>query len=106
MKEAYRKQFGEENSIVKVNLAKGEIKLYAEKVIVEHVTNPITEISLKEAASFTQVPELALKILIEIPLRTLSSSAVMAARQVFMQGIAERKKEYLANIFQQNWGRL
>jgi len=33
MKEAYKKHFGEENAVVKVNLAKGEIKLYAEKVV-------------------------------------------------------------------------
>jgi len=106
MKEAYKKHFGEENSVVKVNLAKGEIKLYAEKTIVDHVTNPITEISQKEALSFTADPKIGEKVLIEIPIRTLSSSAVMAARQVFMQKIAEKRKEHLANIFSTKLGQI
>lgn len=99
MKEAYKKHFGEENSVVKVNLAKGEIKLYAEKVVVEHVTNPTVEIGETEAKKFTENPKIGDTILIEIPMRMLSPSAVMASRQVFMQKIAERKREHLVNLF-------
>jgi len=99
IKEAYKKHFGEENAVVKVNLAKGEIKLYAEKTIVEHVMNPVMEISPKEALNFTDNPKAGEHVLIEIPIRTLSSSAVMAARQVFMQRIAERRKEHLVDLF-------
>jgi len=106
IKEAYKKQFGEENAVVKVNLARGEMRLYAEKTIVEHVTNPVNEISQKEALSFTENPKVGESVLIEIPIRTLSSSAVMAARQVFMQRIAERKKEHLVNLFANDVGHI
>ncbi|PMP81523.1 MAG: transcription termination/antitermination protein NusA, partial [Caldisericum exile] len=72
IKEAYKKHFGEENSVVKVNLAKGEIRLYAEKTIVEHVMNPLAEISPKEALNFTDNPKVGEKVLIEIPIKMLS----------------------------------
>ncbi|MEF3244507.1 MAG: transcription termination factor NusA [Caldisericaceae bacterium] len=106
MKEAYKKQFGEENAVVKINLAKGEIKLYAEKIVVERVINPVLEISLKEASKFETEAKLGDKILIEIPLKSLNSSAIMAARQVFMQGVAEKRKEHLAAIFSEKLGQI
>jgi len=65
MKEAYKKHFGEENAVVKVNLAKGEIKLYAEKVVVEHVTNPTVEIGETEAKNSQKTQKLVTLFLLK-----------------------------------------
>ena len=90
---AYRKTFGEHNSVVKVNLAKGEVKLYAEKRIVEQVDNPVLEISVEEAKKFTDDVEIGHTVLIEVPIKELSSTAIRVAKQVFQQRILEKKRE-------------
>ena len=45
------KKYGEDsdNFSVIVNMEKGEIEIYQEKIIVDKVTDPITEITLKDA---------------------------------------------------------
>ncbi len=90
---AYRKTFGEHNSVVKVNLAKGEVKLYAEKRIVEQVDNPVLEISVEEAKKFIDDVEIGHTVLIEVPIKELSSTAIRVAKQVFQQRILEKKRE-------------
>lgn len=95
LKSAYKKQFEEENSVVKVNLAKGEVRLFAEKKVVEKVANPTLEISLEEAKKFKENVEIEEKILIEIPVRTLSVSAVKVAREEFQLKIQEKRKELI-----------
>ncbi len=99
IKAAYKKHFEEANSVVKVNLAKGEVRLFAEKTVVEHVTSPLLEISMEEAKAFDENANIGDKVLIEIPTRMLSSGAVMVARQVFQQKIQEKKKEIIFGIF-------
>ncbi len=93
LKSAYKKQFDEDNCVVKVNLAKGEVRLFAEKTVVETVSNPVLEISLQEAKKFKEGVTPNEKILIEIPVRMLSVSSVKVAREEFQQKIQEKKKE-------------
>lgn len=99
LKAAYEKTFSETNAVVKVNLAKGDVKLYAAKLVVEKVTNPTLEISQKEASSFAENPEIGSTILIEISLKSLSSAAIMTAKQVFQQKILDKKREITYNVF-------
>jgi N utilization substance protein A len=99
LKAAYEKTFNETNSVVKVNLAKGEVKLCAEKTIVEKVTNPNLEIGIKEASQLAETPEIGATLLVEVPLKSLSSAAIMIAKQVFQQKILEKKREITYNVF-------
>ncbi len=93
LRTAYRKTFGENNCVVKVNMAKGEVKLYAEKRIVSNVKNPVLEISEEEAKSFVEEPKEGETVLIEVPIKDLSSTAIRVAKQVFQQRILEKKRE-------------
>lgn len=95
LRSAYRKQFEEDNSVVKVNLSKAEVRLFAEKTVVENVNNPLLEISLEEGKNFKEDVELGEKLLIEIPVRTLSVSSVKVAREEFQQKIQEKRKEII-----------
>jgi N utilization substance protein A len=97
---AYRKTFGEHNSVVKVNIAKGEVKLFAEKRIVEQVKNPVLEISVEEAKNFTDDVEVGHTVLIEVPIKALSSTAIRVAKQVFQQRILEKKREIAFKEFE------
>ena len=90
---AYKKTFGESNAVVKVNMAKGLVKLYAEKLVVEKVKNNVLEIGLEEAKKFSEDAKIGDKVLIEIPVSLLSSSAIRLAKQVFKQRITEKKRE-------------
>ncbi|NIA09500.1 MAG: transcription termination factor NusA [Nitrospiraceae bacterium] len=96
---AYRKTFGEHNSEVKVNLSKGEVKLYAEKRIVEQVKNPVLEIGTVEAKKFTDDIEIGHAVLIEISLSSLSSTSIRVAKQIFQQKILEKKREIVFQEF-------
>ena len=98
-KTAYKKTFDETNSVVKVNLGKGEVRLYAEKAVVEHVNTPLLEISFKEALKFEPDAKIGDQILIEIPLKLLSASAITSAKQVFQQKIMEKKRDITYSIF-------
>jgi N utilization substance protein A len=104
LKTAYKKTFEETNSVVKVNLVKGEVRLYAEKRVVEHVNSPLTEISLKEAQKFESDTKVGDQILIEIPLKNLSASAITSAKQVFQQKIMEKKRDITYDIFSNKVG--
>jgi N utilization substance protein A len=90
---AYRKTFNEQNSIVKIDLSRGSVKIYSEKTIVESVENPVLEVNAEEAKKFTDNVEIGGTVLIEIPVSRLSSTAIRTARQVFQQKILERKRE-------------
>lgn len=90
---AYRKTFNEQNSVVKIDLSRGSVKIYAEKTIVENVENPMLEISTEEAKKFTDNVEIGGTVLIEIPTSKLSSTGIRTARQVFQQKMLEKKRE-------------
>ncbi len=103
-KAAYKKTFEETNAVVKINLARGDVKLYAEKSVVEHVVNPTLEIGIEEAHSSEKNANIGDKILIEIPLKTLSVAAITCAKQVFQQRITEKKREVVYNVFTKKVG--
>ncbi len=96
---AYRKTFNEHNSKVKVNLSKGEVKLFAEKRIVEQVKDSVLEISMVEAKTFTDDVQIGQAVLIEIPLSALSSTSIRAAKQLFQQRILEKKRKIIFQEF-------
>jgi len=93
LRTAYRKTFNEHNSVVKIDLSRGSVKLYAEKRIVKKVQNPVLEISISEAKKFTDDLQIGHTVLIEIPMNMLSATAVRAARQVFHQKMLEKKRK-------------
>lgn len=101
---AYRKEkFGtsrdEEGNVMGANLSvevdrdTGEFKLFANKLVVEEVSDEEEEIALSEAEYISPNVELGDTIQIEIPSEELGRIAAQAAKQVVLQKVSEFEKE-------------
>ena len=101
---AYRKEkFGtsrdEEGNVMGANLSvevdrdTGEFKLFANKLVIEEVSDEEEEIALSEAEYISPNVELGDTIQIEIPSEELGRIAAQAAKQVVLQKVSEFEKE-------------
>ncbi|MGC8875159.1 MAG: transcription termination factor NusA, partial [Chloroflexia bacterium] len=97
---AYKRRFGAaQNVSVRIDLATGEAKVFAEKRVVEQVTDPREEVSLAEARRL--VPDVAVGqvISIETTPRDFGRIAAQTARQVFLQQIREAERNKVMGEF-------
>ncbi|HUV09015.1 MAG TPA: NusA N-terminal domain-containing protein, partial [Spirochaetia bacterium] len=64
---AYKKKYGTvENAVVRFSEDGTEVAIFAQKSIVEEVTDPVFEISLNEAKEYDEESEIGDELLIEI----------------------------------------
>ena len=64
---AYKKKYGTaDNAVVRFNEEKTEVTIFAQKRIVENITDPILEISLQDALTYNSECEIGDELLIEI----------------------------------------
>ena len=85
-----------ENLKTRFNQETGQVDLFAAKQIVNEVTNPATEISLKEAQElYGEEAEVDMEI--EFPKRTdvLGRIAAQTAKQVIFQKVREAEREHI-----------
>ncbi len=103
VKAAARKQFkseykGGESIQVEWNDEEGLIEISAQKVVVDEVENPTTELSKEEAFELTGDDEIELgdMLLLPLPTEELGRIAAQTAKQILMQKVREaiRKKVY------------
>ena len=94
-----------ENLKTRFNQETGQVDLFATKQIVNDVTNPATEISLKEAQElYGEEAEVDMEI--EFPKRTdvLGRIAAQTAKQVIFQKVREAERENIFTEFNQRVG--
>ncbi len=94
-----------ENLKTRFNTDTGQVDLFAIKHIVQDVTNPATEISLKEAQElYGEEAEVDMEI--EFPKRTdvLGRIAAQTAKQVIFQKVREAERENIFTEFSQRVG--
>jgi N utilization substance protein A len=94
-----------ENLKTRFNTETGQVDLFAIKHIVQDVTNPATEISLKEAQElYGEEAEVDMEI--EFPKRTdvLGRIAAQTAKQVIFQKVREAERENIFAEFSQRVG--
>jgi N utilization substance protein A len=94
-----------ENLKTRFNTETGQVDLFAIKHIVQDVTNPATEISLKEAQELYG-DEAEVDMEIEFPKRTdvLGRIAAQTAKQVIFQKVREAERENIFSEFSQRIG--
>jgi N utilization substance protein A len=89
----------------KFNPETGQVELYAVKNIVEEVTNPATEISLKEAqALYGDEAEVDMEIEFPKPTDVLGRIAAQTAKQVIFQKVREAERENVYAEYSQRIG--
>jgi N utilization substance protein A len=94
-----------ENLKTKFNPETGQVELYAVKNIVQDVTNPATEISLKEAQElYGDEAEVDMEIEFPKPTDVLGRIAAQTAKQVIFQKVREAERENVYAEYSQRIG--
>lgn len=99
----------EEGSILNVEIdpVAGSISVYADKKVVEEVTNPATQISLKEAKKLESKLRIGDHVEVDItPDGDFGRIAAQAAKQVILQKIRESEKESVLKEFTDKVGQI
>ncbi len=96
---AYRKTVGAPSAQpveVELDLEKGQIRVFAEKEVVEEVQDPRTEVSLEEARRVDPEAQLGGVVMVEVTPSDFGRVAAQTARQVIQQRLreAERRIQY------------
>jgi N utilization substance protein A len=105
---AYKKSMSalEQDIVAKVNAESGEINFYVQKSVVESVTNPDHEISMKEARKTRATSQLGDIISIECTPENIGRIAVQAAKQVVLQRLREAEHRIVYEEFTDREGKV
>lgn len=104
---AAKKRFGQaENIEVEIDPKTGEISVVSKKIIVDTVTNPKAEISLKEAREFDEGAEVGDEIGSLIEMDELGRIAAQTAKQVIFQKVREAEWEAVQKEYSTRQGDL
>ena len=97
---ACKKNFGTSQNIkVDINRETGEVKVYAQKEIVEDVYDAFLEISLEDAREINPAYEYGDIVDIEVTPRKFGRISAQTAKQVVVQKFREAEREKLFNEF-------
>ena len=104
---AAKKRFGQaENIQVEIDPKTGEISVVSKKIIVDSVTNPKAEISLKEARQYDSEAEVGDEIGSLIEMDELGRIAAQTAKQVIFQKVREAEWEAVQKEYSTRQGDL
>ena len=104
---AAKKRFGQaENIQVEIDSKTGEISVVSKKIIVESVSNPKAEISLKEARAYDSEAEIGDEIGSLIEMDELGRIAAQTAKQVISQKVREAEWEAVQKEYSTRQGDL
>lgn len=104
---AAKKRFGQaENIQVEIDPKTGEISVVSKKIIVDAVTNPKAEISLKEARAYDSEAEVGDEIGSLIEMDELGRIAAQTAKQVIFQKVREAEWEAVQKEYSTRQGDL
>jgi N utilization substance protein A len=104
---AYRRRFGAaDNAVVRFSEDNREVSMYAKKIIVEGVYNPVEEIDLEEARDLDPDAEIGDELLIEVDPKSFDRIAVQSAKQTAHQSIREIQKDSLYSEYKDKIGEI
>ena len=84
---------------VKLNPDTGEVTVFAEKTVVEKVTDPRCELSLDEAKKINQHAQLDENLMVEATPQNAGRIAAQTAKQVVLQRLREAERELVFEEF-------
>jgi N utilization substance protein A len=105
---AYRKEeFGAQGNLtIKIDHTSGEVRVYAQKTVVEAVTDPYTELSLAEAQRSKSDASIGETIAVEATPPNTGRIAAQTAKQVVMQRLREAERDFILGEFVAREGEL
>ena len=97
---AYKRNYGSvANVSAEVDRATGEMKVFAEKEVVEDIHNPNTEILLEDAKTVEPSSELGDVVLVQNTPNNFGRIAAQTAKQVILQRIREAERDTVYENF-------
>jgi len=84
---------------VKMDPDSGEVTVFAEKTVVETVTDPLRELSLDEAIKVNQHAQLDENLMVEATPKNAGRIAAQTAKQVVLQRLREAERELVFEEF-------
>jgi transcription termination/antitermination protein NusA len=104
---AYKRNFGPSDNIrTKIDPVTGQVHVFAEREIVETVTDPRSQISLDEAKQIRPDAEMGETVSTESTPRDFGRIAAQTAKQVILQRIREAERDVLYNTYIDREGEL
>jgi N utilization substance protein A len=88
-----------QNVSAKINQETGQVAVFAGKTVVQKVTDPIREISLKDAQKINKYAQLDEEIMIEATPQNAGRIAAQTAKQVVLQRLREAEREIVFEEF-------
>jgi N utilization substance protein A len=102
---AHKRNFGpNQNVVINIDRVTGEIRVLASKLVVKSVTNPVGEISLKEARKINAEVETGDEIMVEVMSPDFGRIAAQTAKQVIVQRIREAERDILFSEYARREG--
>lgn len=103
---AYKKNYANthtnaQNVKVTMNRENGEIKVYAQKVVVDEVYDEVTEISLEEAKEIKPIYEVDDVVELEVTPKNFGRVAAQLAKQVVTQRIKEAERNIIYDEYKE-----
>ena len=89
---AFKKEYGTSNVRVVIDPEKKDVKVYEQKLIVEEVTDPATEIGLEDAKKLSRRHVLGSTVDKEVKTKGFGRLSAQSAKQVIIQGIREAER--------------
>ena len=97
---ACKNHFGKADNIkVNINRETGEVNVYAEKVVVENVEDPVTQIGIGEAILKYSKSQIGDIVHVEVTPKNFGRIAAQKAKQVVVQKIREEERKALYNQY-------
>ncbi len=101
---AYKKEYGNNTNVrVVIDPVKDDIKVYQQKLVVEEIENPQTEISLEDAKKLSKRHTLGKLIDIEVKPKNFRRLSAMAAKSVIIQGIRESERRVAQEAYESKY---
>jgi len=91
-----------DNCVVELNPEKKSMRVYAQKVVVEEVENPATEISLADAVLINGGAQYGDMVNVDIKTTNFCRISAQTAKQVIIQGIREAEAKNIYQRFTSN----
>jgi N utilization substance protein A len=103
---AYKRKFGNaDNAIVRFSDER-EVSIYAKKIIVDGVYDPVSEIDLEEARDLNPDADIGDELLIEVDPQEFDRVSVQSAKQTAHQSIREIQKDSLYSEYKDKVGEI
>ena len=104
---AYKRTFGTvDNAVVQFSEDGSEVDLYAQKIIVDGVYDPVAEIELEDALKLNEECEVGDELLIPIDPMEFDRVAVQSAKQKAKQTLREIQKDTLFSEYNEKLGEM